>query len=240
MTWSFSMLVTGRSGSGKSNLLANLVLGDKDEYVQRGKKGGSCYIKCDDLIICGYHPDKPNFSYIPPERIPSIRIFSPERSKLFIFEDLCLASDHIQNRIGQFFGNRHHRNISCIYITQKYHKVDTFKRENSTHLVLFNYGSSIQDVSKIVGRYTDNVKAKQTPIINIDPQKAHDLDQHLALQKIYYRPEGLYQNVKGLWDACKKVGYSFPFIDVKKWLDRQAMYQIFHPSLKHIPLCQLL
>ena len=28
MTWTFSMLVTGRSGSGKTNLLANLVLGD--------------------------------------------------------------------------------------------------------------------------------------------------------------------------------------------------------------------
>ena len=58
ITWTFSMLVTGRSGSGKTNLLANLVLGDKDEYVQRGKKSGSRYIKCDDLIVCGYHSDE--------------------------------------------------------------------------------------------------------------------------------------------------------------------------------------
>jgi hypothetical protein len=36
------------------------------------------------------------------------------------------------------------------------------------------------------------------PVIYIDPQKAHDLDRHLALQKLYYRPEGLYQNAKGL------------------------------------------
>ena len=129
MTWPFSMLVIERSGSGKTNLLANLVLGDKDEYVQREEEGGSRYIKCDDLIICGYHPDEPkwayvryiyniiskdprapyyeniSFSYLPPERIPSTRIFLFERSKLFIFEDLCLAPDHIQNRIGQFFGN---------------------------------------------------------------------------------------------------------------------------------------
>ena len=35
-------------------------------------------------------------------------------------------------------------------------------------------------------------------VIYIDPQKAHDLDRYLALQKLYYRPEGLYQNVKGL------------------------------------------
>src|SRR5438045_7662593 len=119
MRWAFRMLVTVISGSSKTNLLANLVLGDKDEYVQRGKKGRSCYIKCDDLIVCGYHPDEPkwayvryiynmiskdprapyykniSFSYIPPERIPSTRAFSPERSKVFIFKDICLAPEHI-------------------------------------------------------------------------------------------------------------------------------------------------
>ena len=58
MTWTFSMIISGRNGTGKTNLLGNLVLGDKDEYVQREKKGRSCYIKCDDLIVCGYHPDE--------------------------------------------------------------------------------------------------------------------------------------------------------------------------------------
>ena len=40
MTWTFAMVVTGKSGTGKTNLLANLVLGDKDEYVQKGRKAG--------------------------------------------------------------------------------------------------------------------------------------------------------------------------------------------------------
>ncbi|CAI2197116.1 1846_t:CDS:2, partial [Funneliformis geosporum] len=35
-------------------------------------------------------------------------------------------------------------------------------------------------------------------------------------------------------NACKKTDYSFPFTDVKKWLDRLASYQIFHSSPKHI------
>ena len=55
------------------------------------------------------------------------------------------------------------------------------------------------------------------------------------MQKLYYCSEGLYQNAKGLWDACKKAGYSFSFINVKKWLEGQAMYQIFRPLPKHIP-----
>ena len=36
------------------------------------------------------------------------------------------------------------------------------------------------------------------PVIYIDPQKAHNLDQHLILQKLYYCSEGLYQNAKRL------------------------------------------
>ena len=64
MTWTFAMVVTGKSGTGKTNLLANLVLGDKDEYVQKGEKGGSRYIRCDDLIICDYHPDEPKWAYV--------------------------------------------------------------------------------------------------------------------------------------------------------------------------------
>ena len=171
MTWTFAMVVTGKSGTGKTNLLANLVLGDKDKYVQKGKKGGSRYICCDDLIICGYHPDEPkwayvryiynmilkdprapyyediSFSYIPPEKIPSTRAFSPKRSTLIIFEDVCLAPEHIQNRIGQFFGNGRHRNISCVYVMQKYHKLDSFTCE-----------SSHEDISKIIRHYTDDVK----------------------------------------------------------------------------------
>jgi hypothetical protein len=99
-----------------------------------------------------------SFSYIPPEKIPSTRAFSPKRSTLIIFEDVCLAPEHIQNRIGQFFGNGHYRNISCVYVMQKYHKLDTFTHENITHLVVFNSGSSYEDISKIIRRYTDDVK----------------------------------------------------------------------------------
>ena len=62
-------------------------------------------------------------SLVSPEKIPSVKAFSPERSTAIVFEDLCLASEHIQNRIGQFFGNGRHRNISCVYVTQKYHKM---------------------------------------------------------------------------------------------------------------------
>ncbi|RHZ68926.1 hypothetical protein Glove_292g2 [Diversispora epigaea] len=135
-SWPFKMIVTGKSGSGK--------------------KGGRRYISCDDLIVCGYHPDEPKwafvryiygiiskdpkapyyenitFSYISPEKIPSTRAFSSERSTTIIFEDLCLAPEHIQNKIGQFL------------------EMDDIR--------IFHAYTSREDISKIIRRYTDDVK----------------------------------------------------------------------------------
>src|SRR5437868_15453699 len=64
MTWPFSKLITGKNGSGKTNLLGNLVLGDKNEYVQKGEEGGFRYIKCDDLIVYGYYPNELKWGYV--------------------------------------------------------------------------------------------------------------------------------------------------------------------------------
>ena len=82
----------------------------------------------------------------------------PERSTVIIFEDLCVAPESIQNRIIPFFTHGRHRNISPIYVTQKYHHVPIIIRENISHLVIFNSGSSYEDISKIIKRYTNDVK----------------------------------------------------------------------------------
>ncbi len=96
------MLVTGKSGSGKTNILANLFLNNKAEYIYKGKKDRSRYIACNDLMVCDYHSNEPKwafirkmygiiskdlkapyyknirFSYILSKKIPSIRAFLPE------------------------------------------------------------------------------------------------------------------------------------------------------------------
>ncbi|CAG8551309.1 14949_t:CDS:2 [Cetraspora pellucida] len=130
MLWSFAKLVTGKSNTGKTNILGNLVLGDKAEYIYKKKKGRSSYIQCDDLIVCGYHPNEPKyafiryiygiiasnprasyyenirFSYILPKKIPSIKFFLPERSTVIIFEDLYVApnsfSQYVSKIVSQY------------------------------------------------------------------------------------------------------------------------------------------
>src|SRR5436853_2814649 len=72
------------------------------------------------------------------------------------------------------------------------------------------------------------------PLIYIDPQKARNLDQDLTLQEIYYRPEGYYRTAENMLDACKKSGCKFTLSMIKKWLNRQALYQIHKPRPKFI------
>ncbi len=49
---------------------------------------------------------------------------------------------------------------------QKYQKINTFIRENANFLVLFNFGSSYEDVFKIIKHYTDDVKNASLVINN--------------------------------------------------------------------------
>ncbi len=63
-SWTFSMLVIGKNGSGKTNILANHFFDDKAECIYKGKKSDSRYIACDDLIVCDYHPDEPKWAFM--------------------------------------------------------------------------------------------------------------------------------------------------------------------------------
>jgi len=75
----------------------------------------------------------------------------------------------------------------------------------------------------------------ERPVIFIDPQKARDLDRDLALQKLYYRPEGYYRTAEKMQTACKRARYGFTLTVIKNWLNKQALYQIHKPRPKYIP-----
>ncbi|PKK42126.1 hypothetical protein RhiirC2_804582 [Rhizophagus irregularis] len=77
-----------------------------------------------------------------------------------------MAPEHIQNRIIPFFTYGRHQNISPCYVTQKYHHVPMIIHKNISFLVIYNAGSNFQDISKIIGRYTDDVKDASMVINN--------------------------------------------------------------------------
>jgi len=73
------------------------------------------------------------------------------------------------------------------------------------------------------------------PFISIDSEKSRKLDIGIALQKLYYKPDGYYRTVNKLHEAAENVGYDFTLDEVCMWLEKKAVHQIHMPLPGYIP-----
>ncbi|CAG8767702.1 20689_t:CDS:1 [Dentiscutata erythropus] len=181
----FRLLICGGSDSRKTNMILNLLLGNKIQCLFKEKKGER-YVKNDDLVLIRKHihepkwilvkncykifskgPDRENviFRALKADAIPDVTKFSPDRNTVVIFEDLCAESKKIQDRIVPYFISGRHQGVSSIYVSQKYTQTPKIIRENISHLALFRGSGSRDDISRVVHQYTDNPK-KASKIID--------------------------------------------------------------------------
>src|SRR6185312_13228179 len=130
--WPFRLLVTGGSNSGKTNMVINLMLGNKLQRMFKGKKGNR-YIKNDDLVLIGKHFEpkwqlvqnsfqifanapKPyredvTFKRISPDKIPNS--YQSEVQLLYL-RIYAPNRKKVQERIIPYFISGRHQNISPI------------------------------------------------------------------------------------------------------------------------------
>ena len=173
-TWPFRMLLAGSSGSGKTNMLVDLLLGDKLVETYHNCLGGKRYIPCNDVVLIAKHLDEPKWKIVrdfyellsnygvykgsslnyedvtfksySPEEIPDILEFTSDRSTVVVFEDLVNEPKRIQNQIAPYFTSGRHVNISSVYVTQRFYATPKIIRENLSHITLHKGGASLKDV----------------------------------------------------------------------------------------------
>jgi hypothetical protein len=175
--WPFRMLISGSSGSGKTNMLVNLLIGDKLESMFHRHDKGDRYIKCNDVILIGKHLNEPKwrivrdfydilakdkknsedvtFRAFPPSEIPDPSEFDPERATIVVFEDLVTEPKNVQNKIEPYFTHGRHSNVSAVYVTQRFYKAPIMIRENLTHIVLHRGSAALKGIKRIVSEHTE-------------------------------------------------------------------------------------
>ena len=142
---SFRMLICAPSGSGKTNLLLDMIyrlLYYDKLYLYARNLQQSKYkhlLKKFDPISqkCGYDIIEASNNEIIP-----LTDLSDDNQKLVIFDDLLNTGKKNDEQIRDYFTNSRNKNCSCIYLSQSYYNTDKTIRLNSSHYCIFDFPSS--------------------------------------------------------------------------------------------------
>ncbi|GET56683.1 hypothetical protein RIR_jg37214.t2 [Rhizophagus irregularis DAOM 181602=DAOM 197198] len=145
-----------------------------DEYTtdsrqdKKAKEDGERYILCDAVILVGRYLDEPKwavvrdffkeeeipFTAVSHSEIPNVKDFNSTQATVVIFEDLMDAPKKTQDLITGFFTHGRHKNISCIYVAQRFFTIPKAIRENVNYISLHGGHGSLTDTKRIIRQYT--------------------------------------------------------------------------------------
>ena len=199
--WPFRMVVSGSSDSGKTTMLMNLLMGNKNI-----KEDGERYICCDDIVLIGKFLHEPkwiivrdffnelankgedvSFRTLSPLEIPDVEEFDPNRATVVIFEDLMNMPKKIQERIADYFSSGRHSNVSPIYVSQRFFLIPKTIRENLTYISLHRGSGNLLDLKRIISPYTEHPKNLVPVIDDLTLKKNSSFSILDDLKMILYR-----------------------------------------------------
>ncbi|GET66752.1 hypothetical protein RIR_jg35895.t2 [Rhizophagus irregularis DAOM 181602=DAOM 197198] len=95
------------------------------------------------------------FTAVSHSEIPNVKDFNSTQATVVIFEDLMDAPKKTQDLITGFFTYGRHKNISCIYVAQRFFTIPKAIRENVNYISLHGGHGSLTDTKRIIRQYTE-------------------------------------------------------------------------------------
>ena len=155
----FRMLITGSSGSGKTqtllSLLHNMPRSFEKIIIVTKNKDEPLYNWLDDK----FHKD-PNFEIreIDKDGLPELDKFDKECNNLLVMDDL--VGEKNQRPMEEFFLRARKKGCSLVYITQSYYAVPKMIRSNLTYLIIKQV-SSMRNLTMIMREYDLGIDKKK-------------------------------------------------------------------------------
>ena len=147
----FRMLITGSSGSGKTQTLLSLL-----HNMPKTFEKIIITTKNKDEPLYNWLSDKfekdPNFEMreIDKDGLPDLDKFDKEQNNLLVMDDLVGGKN--QKPMEQFFLRARKKGCSLVYITQSYYAVPRMIRSNLTYLIIKQV-SSMKNLTMIMREY---------------------------------------------------------------------------------------
>jgi len=147
----FRMLITGSSGSGKTQTLLSLL-----HNMPKTFEKIIITTKNKDEPLYNWLEDKfekdPNFEMreIDKDGLPDLDKFDKEQNNLLVMDDL--VGEKNQKPMEQFFLRARKKGCSLVYITQSYYAVPRMIRSNLTYLIIKQV-SSMKNLTMIMREY---------------------------------------------------------------------------------------
>ena len=151
----FRLLISGGSGTGKSNVAINI--------VKMSKAFDEIWIIAKDVseALYKYLATNKKFKIFDSmDDVPPLDEMNSKKQKLLIFDDMITESNKVLDKIAEYFVRGRKKNTSCIFITQSYFDVPTLLRKNLTHLLLMKL-SDDGDLKRILRVYKFGSDSKE-------------------------------------------------------------------------------
>ena len=154
----FRMCVCAPSGSGKTNLILNLIT-----LFSRGRG------TFESIAVCTRNKDEPLYKYLEEEApgitvseglrsLPILDNFDESQSHLVIIDDLVLSKD--QSVICEYYIRCRKRGVSVVYLSQSFFLIPKVIRNNCSHMAILKL-SGQREVNIILSEFGLGVTKNQ-------------------------------------------------------------------------------